>query len=96
MPSFCRIAASAGTPAGSGSTRRRFGAPREALDVPGAASLAGAASSSDVADGAPRFLVDAAALERSITEFAESSDRETSFVALISRRGAFVAFVRDS
>ena len=74
----------------------RFGAPREALDVPGAASLAEAASSSDVSDGASRFFVDAAALERSISEFAESSDRETSFVALISRRGAFVAFVRDS
>ena len=44
----------------------------------------------------PRTLVDAAALERSITEFAESSDSETSFVALISRRGAFVAFVRVS
>ena len=64
--------------------------------MPGAASLAEAASSSDVSDGASRFFVDAAALERSISVFAASSDRETSFVALISRRGAFVAFVRVS
>ena len=39
-------------------------------------------------------LIDAAARERSISDFAESSDCETSFVALISRRGAFVVFVR--
>ena len=33
------------------------------------------------------------ALERSSSEFDESSDSEASFVALISRRGEFVAFV---
>ena len=94
-----RIAASAGTGVGAGSetgsTRRRF-ASRESLGASGAASLAEAASSSDVSDGAPRFLVDAAALERSSSEFAESSDCETSFVALICVVGAFVAFVRVS
>ena len=97
VPSFRRIFSSAGTDVGAGSsTRRRFASSREALGASGAASLARAPSSSGESDGASRFLVDAAALERSINEFAESSDCETAFVALISRRGAFVAFVRDS
>ena len=81
------------TTIGAGSSTRRRFASREALSAFGAASLAEAASSSDVSDGAARFLVDAAALERSIGGFDESSDCEASFVALISRRGAFVAFV---
>ena len=82
--------------AGDGSSTRRRFASGEELGASGAASLARAPSSSGESDGASRFLVDAAALERSINEFAESSDCETSFVALICVVGAFVAFVRVS